>query len=149
MKRHGYDILITKLAKEHCPNEFGFEDSLRENIAETKECIYGDGNHQGKCEYCWLKSLNREYQEDPINLITFEELREKWEGKTIAFDEFDEVWGYIPEEITEKYEFEFEALGSSEEHEGCSKRCCYMKGEGDEKDSSLAVCESFEFYTRD
>lgn len=64
MSRHGYNILITKLAKEHCPNEFGFEDSLRENIAGTKECIFGDGEHQEKCEYCWLKSLDKEYPEE-------------------------------------------------------------------------------------
>lgn len=148
MKRHGYDILITKLAKEHCPNEFGFENSLRENIAETKECIYGDGNHQGKCEYCWLKSLNREYQEEPNNLMTFEELREKWEGKIIEFDEFDEVWGCISEEITEQYEFGFGALGTSKEKEGCSKWYCYMKSEDCESNSSLVIRESFDFYTR-
>lgn len=64
MSRQGYSILITKLAKEHCPNEFGFEDSLRENIAGTKECVFGDGEQQEKCEYCWLKSLDKEYPEE-------------------------------------------------------------------------------------
>lgn len=81
-------------------------------------------------------------------MFSFEELKEKWEDKIVAFELFDELLEALFEknESEEEHPYFFEDLGREEDGTtkwNCNNNKCLKK-----KGSVISECDYFVFYTK-